>query len=133
MLTQIYSDKKTFVKYDDTHFLVYLNEVIIPDYELTSGTETEDGKPVIVTGYQYTGTFEDGGTLIECTEPDRNSIINGIIRTQYSQTEEDAIKTHQIELLKGNANEKEAEYEQEWTEFNNFRNKSIQIVDEWLA
>lgn len=130
MKTAIYTEKRTFEKFDDQRYIVYLNETVIPEYTLPSidGTPQEP-----VTGYSYTGSEPDGGTLIEATSPDRDSLINGIIRTRYSQTEEDAIKTHQIELLKGNVVEKTEEYELEWNMFNEFRTNAIQTVDRWLS
>lgn len=130
MNTAIYIEKRTFEKYDENRYIVYLDEVVVPDYVMPSidGTPQEP-----VTGYSYTGSEPDGGTLIEATSADRDSLINGIIRTRYSQTEEDAIKTHQIEILKGNMVEKTEEYEVEWNMFNEFRTNAIKTVDGWLS
>lgn len=83
--------------------------------------------------YAYTGTEVDGGTLIETTSSDRDSLINGIIRSRYTQSEEDAIKTHQIELLKDAGIAKAAEYEAEWAEFNAVREMAKATVDGWLG
>ena len=131
MKTAIYTERRTFEKYDDTRYMVYLDEQIVPDYV----PDTMDGQPAPepVTGYSYTGSETDGGTLISATGADRDSLINGIIRSRYSQTEEDAIKTHQIELLKNSAIAKAEEYETEWEAFNIFRTSSISIVDGWLS
>ena len=90
----------------------------------------EDFKPV--KAYAYTGPVEDGGTLIVAADDSRDSLVNGIIRSRYSQSEEDAIKTHQIELLKDSTIEKAAAYEAEWVEFNAFRERAKAIVDGWL-
>lgn len=127
----IYFDKRTFEKYDNTRYIVYLNEEILEDYipEVMEGQST----PAPVTAFAYTGPVKDGGTLIEATSADRDSLINGIIRSRYSQSEEDAIKTHQIELLKDDSIEKAAQYEQEWKEFNTIRDIAKQTVDCWLA
>ena len=130
MNTAIYTEKRTFEKFDEHRYIVYLNETVIPEYILPSMDDTPQ-EPV--TGYSYTGSEPDGGTLIEATSADRDSLINGIIRTRYSQTEEDAIKTHQIELLKGNVVEKTEKYELEWNMFNEFRTNAIQTVDTWLS
>lgn len=129
MNTVIYTERRTFEKYDDQRYMVYLGEKVIPDYTLPAMDETPR-EPV--TGYSYTGTEADGGTLIGATGPERNSLINGIIRTKYSQTEEDAIKTHQIELLKNSDIPKAGEYEAEWEAFNTFRISAIATVDRWL-
>lgn len=127
----IYSEPRTFEKYDNARFIVYLNQEIIPDYvpEVMHSEQT----PEPVTAYAYTGTEVDGGTLIETTSSDRDSLINGIIRSRYTQSEEDAIKTHQIELLKDAGIAKAAEYEAEWAEFNAVREMAKATVDGWLG
>lgn len=131
--TAVYPQKMRPSRYDRAHFLVYLNETSA-DYYPNEETTTP------LPGFSYTGTMEDGGTLIECDELDRNKLINGIIRSRYLQTEEDAIKTHQIQLLQFKAgletgtmtDEKIAEYAQEWADFQSFREATIGCVDEWL-
>lgn len=126
----IYTERKTLVKYDDNRYMAYLNEEVIEDYV----PEVREGEtvPEPVTGYAYTGTESDGGTLIAATDMSRDSLINGIIRSRYSQTEEDAIKTHQIELFKSPDIPKAEDYEAEWDAFNAFRTSAIATVDRWL-
>lgn len=126
----IYTERKTLVKYDDNRYMAYLNEEVIEDYvpEVRDGEES----PEPVTGYAYTGTEPDGGTLIASGDMSRDSLINGIIRSRYSQTEEDAIKTHQIELFKSPDIPKAEDYEAEWEAFNAFRTDAIVTVDRWL-
>ena len=123
----IYLQPRTFERYDNRRYMVYLNEEVIDNYipEVREGEK----QPKPVTAYAYTGTEPDGGT----TSADRDSLINGIIRSRYSQSEEDAIKTHQIELLKDGSIEKAVVYEQEWTEFSTTRTMAKQTVDSWLA
>lgn len=126
----IYTERKTLVRYDDNHYMVYLNEEVIEGYvpEVREGEEA----PEHVTGYAYTGIEPDGGTLIAAGDMSRDSLINGIIRSCYSQTEEDAIKTHQIELLRGGNTSKADSYEAEWEAFNAFRTEAIATIDRWL-
>jgi len=126
----IYFDKRTFEKYDNTKYIVYLNEEVLEDYipESMEGQQPSSS----VTAYAYSGPVKDGGTLIEATSADRDSLINGIIRSRYTQSEEDAIKTHQIELLRNSLIDKAAQYEQEWEEFNSFRQSAKTVVDYWL-
>ncbi|MBQ6800086.1 MAG: hypothetical protein IJP08_03140, partial [Bacteroidaceae bacterium] len=75
----------------------------------------------------------DGGTMIDAANDSRDSLINGIIRSRYSQTEEDAIKTHQIMLLKDPECDKASEYASEWAAFCAERGNAIRIVDGWLS
>ena len=120
----------TFSRYDANRCLVYLNEEVIDNH--VPEDAPEDFKPV--TAYAYTGTEADGGTLIYAADDSRDSLVNGIIRSRYSQSEEDAIKTHQIELLKNpqTFSEKAADYEEEWVEFNAVREMAKATVDGWL-
>lgn len=131
-----YTERRTLLRYDDSHVLVYLNEETIDDYVSESATteatdEAETPKPV--TGYCYTGDMPDGGTLIEATSTDRDTLINGIIRSRYSQTGEDAIKTHQLMLLTEDLDEeRKTAYRDEWKVFCDFRLGAIALVDGWL-
>ena len=128
-MRRIYLERKTFLKYDDEHYLVYLNEETVPDFV----PETMGGEhPEPAIGYAYTGNMPDGGTLIEAKASDRDSLINGIIRSRYSQSQEDAIKTHQIQLFRNPDIEKTQEYDEEWTSFDLFREFAKNTVDGWL-
>ena len=124
----IYLERMSFSRYDDRHVIAYLNEEEVADY--VPEDAPEDFAPVMA--YAYTGTESDGGTLIEAAYDSRASLVNGIIRTRYSQTEEDAIKTHQIIRLSEPDNAKSSDYETEWSEFNGFRTLAISTVDSWL-
>ncbi len=127
----VYLERKTFVKYDDQHVLAYLNEEIVPDYV----PDVFDGEqaPEPVSAFSYEGPMTDGGTLIEASGVDRDSLINGIIRSRYSQSEEDALKTHQIILLHDPDSEKAEEYALEWAAFNAHREFAKATVDAWMA
>lgn len=131
MKKAVYTERKTLVKYDDNRYMAYLNEEVIEGY-VPEGREGEEA-PKPVTGYAYMGTEPDGGTLIAAADMSRDSLINGIIRSRYSQTEEDAIKTHQIEVLRDSGITKSVDYETEWETFNDFRKSAIAAVDGWLA
>lgn len=126
----IYTERKRFAKFDNNRYIVYLDEEIVTGYV----PEVMDGQPEPepITAYAYTGTEKDGGTFIEATSPDRDSLINGIIRANYTQSEEDAIKTHQIELLRNPGIEKADSYNQEWIAFNEIREKAKSTVDGWM-
>lgn len=130
MNRKIYTERKTLVKYDNSRYMAYLNEEIVENH-MPDGREGENA-PEPVTGYAYTGTEPDGGRLIAAGDMSRDSLINGIIRSRYSQTEEDAIKTHQIELFKNLGIAKAGDYEAEWEAFNAFRTDAIATVDRWL-
>ena len=131
IFTVVYPRQMRFSRYDETHFLVYLHE--------TAAEYQPDADSEPVPGFSYMGTMPDGGTLIDCDEENQNKLINGIIRSRYLQTEEDAIKTHQIQVLQDNnlesgtmSEEKKAEYLSEWREFQEWRQYAINLVRSWF-
>lgn len=77
--TATYTERKKFVKYDESHVLLYLNEqpgeVVNP--------ETGESTP----GFAYTGDQPDGGTMIEAagvTDANRrDKFISGLIGLHY--------------------------------------------------
>ena len=128
-----YRERRTFEKFDDGHYAVFLNEetTMMPESTGMTGEEQEVAQ---VQGFAYDGTEKDGSTIIVAENADRDSLINGIIRSRYSQTSEDAVKTHRIQLIGGEITDdsKKAEYEAEWSAFNDFRESAITTVDNWL-
>lgn len=86
MNTAFNPQRQNYAKYDDNHYLLFLNE---QEAEQTN----ENGDKV--KGYTYTGTRTDGSTLIEATdvtaENMRSKFISGLIRKRYSQDEVEAI------------------------------------------
>lgn len=128
MNRKIYLERMTFSRYDGGRCLVYLNEEKIENH--VPADAPEGFKPV--TAYAYTGPEDDGGTLIEAADESRDALINGVIRSLYSQTEEDAIKTHQILALTNPGHDKAADYASEWARFNIDREEAIRTVDSWF-
>ncbi len=128
MNRKIYLRRMTFSRYNENECLAYLNEEVIDGF--VPDDAPEDFQPV--TGYAYTGTEDDGGTLIKAADDSRDALINGVIRNFYSQSEEDAVKTHQLICLTNPACEKAEEYASEWTAFNVQREMAIMLVDSWL-
>jgi len=62
-----------------------------------------------------------------------DDLINGIIRSRFTQTEEDAIKTHQLLRLTNPEHPLAAQYADEFNLFNIEREYAISTVDSWLA
>lgn len=62
----IYTERKTFVKYDDNHYLLYLNEEVLENHVPEGHGGEPEPEPRVA--YAYTGTCEDGGTVIEAPE-----------------------------------------------------------------
>lgn len=89
----IYLDRRKFDKFDDNHFIVYLNEETIPEYvpEVMEGQP----EPEPCTAYAYSGSEKDGGTIIEATSAQYDDFVAGLIRLKFSQNQVEAILCNQ--------------------------------------
>lgn len=115
----IYTERRTFGKYDAKNIIGYLEEERVPDF-LPEGAE----QPTL--GYKYTGTEKDGGTVMPCTDPTSYpEVTNAIIRSKYSESDEMAIHRHH-----GNDPE---EYAEEWQEYNDFCESAKALAKDWLG
>ena len=118
MTTQFNPQRQTYVKYDDSHYLLFLNE---------QAAEQEGEFSGKISGYTYTGTMPDGSTLIEATgvtaENMRGKFIAGLIGTEYS-------KDDQIAMLANG--EDTNEHAEELAKFKDVRAAAKKAVDELL-
>jgi len=105
MNRKIYLERKKYVRYTDSQFLVYLNEEIIPDYIPQSNEETPDP----VTAYAYSGNLEDGGTIIEAKNDTEEEFISGLVKLRYSQESQLAIILNKDKVNDDKAEEHAAE------------------------
>lgn len=120
MHTQFYTQKKTYTKYDDGHYLLYLNE------QPTTKVLEEGEDPV--PGFEYTGNFEDGGTMIKATEATYDQFVSGLIRTRYSADQVEAILLN----IQSNAPDRMAEFQQELDTLNAYRDECKHVIAELL-
>lgn len=118
--TATYTERKNFVKFDDSHVLLYLNE---QPGEVTN-PETGESAP----GYSYTGDQADGSTMIAAEgvtdENRRDKFVAGLIGLHYDL---DA----QIATLANGADT--PEHAAELTQFATLRKQCKSEVDELLA
>lgn len=115
----IYTERRTFGKFDANNIIGYLEEERVPDF-LPEGAD----QPTI--GYKYTGTEKDGGTVMPCTDPTSYpEVTNAIIRSKFSESDEMAIHRHH-----GNDPE---EYAEEWQEYNEFCESAKALAKNWLG
>lgn len=122
--TKVYPQPMSFMNYDKTHIIGYLNEKVIENYvpESTMGDET----PEPITGYSYTGPERDGGTLLPCVDPsDYGELTNAIIRSRFTESNEIAIQRHY-------SNDPVA-YADEWEDYNNFCEAAKVRARLWLG
>ncbi|MFK2681142.1 hypothetical protein ACIXT9_02460 [Bacteroides fragilis] len=116
METKIYTEKRKYTKFDDNHYLLYLNETVIPNYV----QEVREGEKELepCTAYQYEGTEPDGGTMIEAKNDTYNDFVSGLIRKKYSADEVEAIT---LNKLSSNQERKE-EFDAEFSLLEEYRN-----------
>lgn len=118
----VYPQKMTFFPFGEGHIVGFLNETVVENWK-QPGTP-EDAEPI--TGFQYSGTRDDAGTLMPCDDPtDYGEVSNAIIRSKYSASEEMAIHRHY--------NNSPEEYAQEWAEYNRFCENAKLKAKEWLG
>ena len=105
----IYTERKTFVKYDDNHYLLYLNEEVLENHVPEGhGGEPE---PEPCTAYAYTGT------LIEAADATYERFVSGLVRTRYSADRVEAITLNKL----GSDTARMAEFEAEFEELERYR------------
>ena len=111
----IYRERKTWSKYDDTHYICYLNEEreeIPPDEGMEETLPASGAEPS--PGYAYTGEMTDGGTLIEATEATYEAFTAGLIRVEYPQRRVEAIQSNLMTAFLNPKDERASEYAAEW-------------------
>lgn len=118
-ISVIYTEPRTYGKYDEKNIIGYLNEEQVPNY-LPEGAEEP------VTGYKYTGTEKDGGTIMPCADATSYpKVTNAIIRAEYSESDEMAIHRHF-------ANDPE-QYAEEWENYNECCEQAKLLAKKWLG
>lgn len=119
MYKAIYAEKKTFSKFDNEHYLCYLNGETVEGYvpETMEGEDT----PEPVTGYAYTGDMADGGTLIEAREATYDEFVSGLIRVRYPASRVEAIQSNRMIAFVNPKHERAAEFISEWDAFQSYR------------
>ena len=125
MTTKNYKEKRTYEKYDDRHFLLYLDE---QETEYTpehgGGMTEQSAEPVQpVQGFSYTGDQPDGGTLVEAKEATYGDFVAGLIRKRYTADDVEAVQANALISLKDKSNAKAAQYKAEFDEYNTFRSQ----------
>lgn len=122
MFSATYAEPKTFFPFGEKQIIAYLNEEVVEDWKQDN---TPEDAPAI-TGYKYTGTRKDGGTLLDCADPaDYGCLTDAIICSKYSKSEEMAIHRHYQNDIET--------YEQEWLEYNQFCEDAKVLAKLWLG
>lgn len=130
MYSAMYTERRTFLKYDTNQIIVYLNERIIENYLPEDAQEDTEPK----TMYEYTGTEKDGGTLAPAIDTtDVGEMANALIRTRYSESNEAAIHRHHMLLLADPGIEKADEYIEEWNQYNSWAIQCVATAKNWIV
>lgn len=126
-----YSTARTFLRYDDTHIIAYLNEEVETNKELTD----ENGKKYIMpVAYSYEGVESDGGTILEHSgTPTYETLAEAIIRKKYTVSDELAIHRHVMYNMTQQADEEtQKKYVQEWQEYDQYCEQAKMIAKCWI-
>lgn len=122
MISATYAERKTFFPFGDNEIVGFLGETVVENWNQPNAPEGAEP----ITGYQYTGPRQDGGTLMPCEDPsDYGSVTNAIIRSKYSESEELAIHRHYVNSFE--------EHQEEWNEYNRFCEAAKVIARRWLG
>lgn len=120
MHTVSYIERKNFVKFDNEHYLLYLNE------EKAEVKNEKTGESV--QGFSYMGSHPDGGTMVEAKDVNddnrRAKFVAGLIGTEYDIDRQIAI------LANGRDTDEHAD---ELKDFEDNRRLVKQTIDELLA
>jgi hypothetical protein len=121
-ISATYAERRTFFPFGDKQIIGFLGETVVENWMQPNAPE--DAAPI--TGYQYEGTRQDGGTLMPCDDPsDYGCVTNAIIRSRYSESEELAIHRHYVNSFE--------EHQDEWNEYNQFCEEAKVIARRWLG
>ncbi len=122
--TRTYLQPMTMMQYDNGRIIGYLHEEVIEGYVPEDILREEQPEPT--TGYRYTGTEEDGGTLMPCSDSsDYGEVVNAIIRSSHTESEEMAIHRHHIN--------DPALYAEEWDRYNRDCEAAKVLARKWLG
>lgn len=125
MKKEYYPVRKTFVKFDDEHYLLYLNEEVVEDYL----PENAEEGAVPFKAYAYSGTEGDGSTKIKATEATYAQFVSGLIRTRYSADAVEAILLNSQSRFDA---PKEAEHKVEFADLEEFRQECKDAISQLL-
>lgn len=123
MNKKYYLLRMSYVKYDDNHYLLYLNEKRVDDYHPDNAGESA-GDDQTVTAYSYEGDEPDGSTKIEAKSANYKDFVTGIVRMKYSQND--------VEAILCNHGDGNAEHAKEYDDFQAWREQAKQWANEIL-
>lgn len=123
MNKKYYLLRMSYVKYDDNHYLLYLNEKRVDDYHPDNAGESA-GDNKTVTAYSYEGDEPDGSTKIEAESANYKDFVTGIVRMKYSQND--------VEAILCNHGDGNAEHAKEYDDFQAWREQAKEWANEIL-
>lgn len=126
MNKKIYLVRMNYVRYDENHYLLYLNEKRVENYQPDASMcecESESGGDT-VTAYSYEGSEPDGSIKIEATSASYKDFVAGLVRTKYSQND--------VEAILCNHGDGDSGHDAEFLAFQEWREKAKEIAQEVL-
>lgn len=129
----VYTEEKKYCKYDEGHYMTYLGEEILTDYIPEDLPEDSELRLKPVTGYAYTGTESDGGTLIEASGANYDDFVAGLIRLKYTPDAESAINSNMLLAVVSTENPRVDEFKNEWQAFQTYRDECKALAKSLLS
>lgn len=127
-MKKIYLSRKSYVKFDDDHYLLYIGEQRVDNYhpesaapDGNSSKQADEG----VTAYSYEGDEIDASTKIQAKAATYDEFTAGLVRTRYSQD--------QVEAILANHGDGDAEHEAEFEAYQAWRKTAKEQAKELLA
>jgi hypothetical protein len=120
MYTKNYPTQRTYEKYDDEHYMLYLDEQPV-EYTPEHGGGMNEQPAEPIHGFSYTGDQLDGGTLIEAKDATYETFVSGLIRKKHTADAVEAIQANALVALKDKSNANAAKYKQEFDNYTTYR------------
>lgn len=120
-MKKVYLSRKSYVRFDNDHFLLYIGEQKVENYHPETSGTSDSGK----TAFSYEGDEADGSTKIKAKSATYGDFTAGLVRTKYSQ--------NQVEAILANRGDGDKSHEAEFDAYQAWRIQAKQIAQEVLA
>lgn len=130
METRIYSQRKFYEKLNANHFALFLNEEIVENFIPEDDDSNSSNSIAPFTAYKYTGTSQDGSTVVESTSDSIDDIRTALFRLKYSNGSSENIY---LDYVSRNGKPDESQRETNYLEMEDYRSWCLLTATEVLS
>lgn len=130
METRIYSQRKFYEKLNANHFALFLNEEIVQNFIPEDDDSDSSNNIAPFTAYKYTGTSQDGSTVVESTSDSIDDIRTALFRLKYSNGSSENIY---LDYVSRNGKQDESQRETDYLEMEDYRSWCLLTATEVLS